>query len=48
MVELHTKSHLKCLIEEGYILRCYDGNLIERSKLSTDDKTEGVVGGKPP
>lgn len=43
MVKLHTKSHLKCLIAKGYILRCYDANLIERSELSTDDKTEGVV-----
>lgn len=24
-------------------LRCYDANLIERSELSTDDKTEGVL-----
>lgn len=47
MVKLHTKCHLKCLIAKGYILRCYDANLIEQLELSTDDKTEGVVGGNP-
>lgn len=48
MVKLHIKSHFKCLIAKGYILRCYDANLIERSELSTDDKTEDLVGVETP